>query len=46
MNSLGEKVWALVFDTGDVVNGGLTEFAVKNHLGGSHFSRPSAPSGT
>jgi uncharacterized protein len=34
----GEKVWALVFDTGDEVIAGLTDFAVKNHLGGSHFT--------
>jgi predicted DNA-binding protein with PD1-like motif len=38
LNDQGEKVWALVFETGDEVIAGLTEFAVKNHLGGSHFT--------
>ena len=38
LNDQGEKVWALAFDTGDEVIGGLTDFAVKNHLGGSHFT--------
>jgi predicted DNA-binding protein with PD1-like motif len=33
-----EKVWALVFDTGDEVMAGLTEFARQNRLGGSHFT--------
>ncbi len=38
LNDEGEKVWALVFDTGDEVISGLTEFARQNHLGGSHFT--------
>ena len=38
LNDRGEKVWALVFDTGDEVVAGLTEFARLNGLGGSHFT--------
>ena len=38
LNDQGEKVWALVFDTGDAVIAGLTEFARQNHLGASHFT--------
>jgi predicted DNA-binding protein with PD1-like motif len=38
LNDQGEKVYALVFDTGDEVVAGLTEFAGANHLGGSHFT--------
>ena len=38
LNDRGEKVWALVFDTGDEVVAGLTEFARQNGLGGSHFT--------
>lgn len=38
LNGQGEKIYALVFDTGDEVVWGLTEFAATNHLGGSHFT--------
>jgi predicted DNA-binding protein with PD1-like motif len=38
LNDQGEKVYALVFDTGDEVLSGLTEFARQNRLGGSHFT--------
>jgi len=32
------RVWALVFDTGDEVVAGLTDFATRNRLGGSHLT--------
>lgn len=34
----GEKTFAIVFDKGDEVISGLTEFAKRNNLGGSHFT--------
>ncbi len=34
----GEKTWALVFDKGDEVIGGLTAFARENGLDSSHFT--------
>lgn len=34
----GGKTYALVFATGDEVLAGLTDFAKKNHLAGSHFT--------
>lgn len=34
----GEKVFALVFDTGDEAMSGLLSFAKEHQLGGAHFS--------
>ena len=34
----GEKTWALAFDKGDEVIGGLTAFARENGLDSSHFT--------
>lgn len=33
-----EKTYAVIFDTGDEVAGGLLDFAQRNRLGGSHFT--------
>ncbi len=33
----GERTFAVIFDKGDEVVSGLTEFAKRNDLGGSHF---------
>jgi uncharacterized protein len=33
-----EKTYAVVFDTGDEVAGGLLDFAKRNRLAGSHFT--------
>src|SRR5919108_5281 len=34
----GEKTFAIIFDKGDEVISGLTVFAKRNNLGGSHFT--------
>jgi predicted DNA-binding protein with PD1-like motif len=34
----GEKTFAVIFDTGDEVAGGLLEFARRQRLAGSHFT--------
>jgi uncharacterized protein len=34
----GEKTFAIIFDKGDEVISGLTDFAKNNNLGGSHFT--------
>jgi predicted DNA-binding protein with PD1-like motif len=36
--AMGEKTWALIFETGDEVAAGLQRFAQENHLAGSHFT--------
>jgi uncharacterized protein len=33
-----QKTYALIFETGDEVAGGLLDFARRNHLAGSHFT--------
>ena len=38
LDSQGAKTFALIFDTGDEVLAGLTEFARRERLAGSHFT--------
>lgn len=38
INDGPEKTWALIFDTGDDVTGGLLAFARHHQLAGSHFT--------
>ncbi len=38
LNAQGEKTYAVIFDTGDEVIGGLQQFAQEYHLTASHFT--------
>lgn len=38
LSDQAEKTWALIFETGDEVMAGLTDFAKKSHLSAAHFT--------
>lgn len=41
----GEKVYAVIFSKGDDAMSGLTDFAIKNHIGDAHFTAIGAVNG-